>query len=299
VSQRKALVTQYLRKKQVAVSWLLQAVELSRNAWYYQASEATSSTDAPIVEQIKAVLIESPYYGYRRVTAELRRQGELRSKRGCPGVKDQTYNHKRILRIMGETLLIQPRRRRTAPKTTNSNHNYTVYTNEIKYLDVLIPSTVWVADITYIPVGDKWCYAAIVLDQCTRKVVGWSLATHMRTSLCTEALTMALNNNQAPLFHHSDRGGQYCSHEYQRELEKRHIKPSMADVGLSVDNPFAESFNRSLKVEEVYLNTYENVFEARESIAEYIECYNTRRLHSSLGYVPPVEFEANYQMGVS
>jgi transposase InsO family protein len=286
VSQRKALVTRYLRKKQVAVSWLLQAVELSRNAWYHQVSEATSSADAPIVEQIKAVLIESPYYGYRRVTKELKRQ-------------NQTYNHKRILRIMGETLLIQPRKRRTAPKTTNSNHNYTVYTNEIKYLDVLIPSTVWVADITYIPVGDKWCYAAIVLDQCTRKVVGWSLATHMRTSLCTEALDMALKHNQAPLFHHSDRGGQYCSHEYQEVLKKYNIKPSMADVGLSVDNPFAESFNRSLKVEEVYLNVYENVTEARASIAEYIECYNTKRLHSSLGYVPPVEFEANYQIGVS
>ena len=286
MSQRKALVTQYLKKKQVAVSWLLQAVELSRNAWYYQALGATHNSDSPIIEQIKEVLIESPYYGYRRVTAELRRQ-------------NQTYNHKRILRIMGEALLIQPRKRRTAPKTTNSNHNYTVYTNEIKHLDILIPATVWVSDITYIPVGDKWCYAAIVLDQCTRKVVGWSLATHMRTSLCTEALTMALENNQAPLFHHSDRGGQYCSHEYQAVLKKHNIKPSMADVGLSVDNPFAESFNRSLKVEDVYLNSYENVSEARTSIAEYIECYNTRRLHSSLGYVPPVEFEANYQIEVS
>jgi putative transposase len=286
VSQRKALVTQYLKKKQVAISWLLQAVALSRNAWYYQVLEATINTDTPIVEKIKGLLIESPYYGYLRVTAELRRQNQI-------------YNHKRILRIMGESLLIQPRKRRTAPKTTNSNHNYTVYTNEIKYLDVLVPSTVWVADITYIPVGDKWCYAAIVLDQCTRKLVGWSLATHMRTSLCVEALDMALKHNQAPLFHHSDRGGQYCSHEYQAELRNYHIKPSMADVGLSVDNPLAESFNRSLKVEEVYLNVYENVTEARASIAEYIECYNTKRLHSSLGYVPPVEFEANYQMGVS
>jgi len=284
VDQRRALVTLYLKKKQSAISWLLQAVSLSRNAWYYQVAETT--TDIPIIEQIKAVLIESPYYGYRRITAELKRN-------------NKTYNHKRILRIMGENLLIQPRKRRTAPKTTNSNHNYVVYTNEIKSLDVLIPSTVWVADITYIPVGDKWCYAAIVLDQCTRKVVGWSLATHMRTSLCLEALTMALHNNQAPLFHHSDRGSQYCSHEYQAELTKYQIKPSMADVGVSVDNPFAESFNRSLKVEEVYLNVYENFAEAKASIAAYIFCYNNKRLHSSLGYVPPVEFEANYQMEVS
>jgi transposase InsO family protein len=200
---------------------------------------------------------------------------------------------------MGENHLIQIRKKRTVPKTTNSNRHYLVYANEIKYLDVVVPSTVWVADINYVPVGNSWCYVAIVLDQCTRKVVGWSIATHMRTSLCTEALEMALDNHQAPLFHHSDRGSQYCSHEYQKLLKQHNIRPSMADVGVSVDNPFAASFNRSLKVEEVYLNVYEKVTEARASIAAYIACYNTKRLHSSLGYVPPVEFEANYQREVS
>jgi putative transposase len=270
----------------VAVSWLLLTINLSRNAWYYQASDNTKTADIPIVEQIKSVLIESPYYGYRRVTAALQRQ-------------DKPYNHKRILRIMGKNLLIQPRRRRTHPRTTNSNHDYMVYANEIRHLDGLVPSMVWVSDITYIPVGDTWCYVAIVLDQCTRKVVGWALASHMRTSLCLEALTMALDTHQPPRFHHSDRGGQYCSREYQNELQKQNITPSMADVGVSVDNPFAESFNRSLKVEEVYLNAYESIAEARASIASYIVCYNTKRLHSSLGYIPPVEFEANYQMEVS
>jgi putative transposase len=280
------LVAQYLKKKRVAVSWLLLTINLSRNAWYYQASDNTKTADIPIVEQIKSVLIESPYYGYRRVTAALQRQ-------------DKPYNHKRILRIMGKNLLIQPRRRRTHPRTTNSNHDYMVYANEIRHLDGLVPSMVWVSDITYIPVGDTWCYVAIVLDQCTRKVVGWALASHMRTSLCLEALTMALDTHQPPRFHHSDRGGQYCSREYQNELQKQNITPSMADVGVSVDNPFAESFNRSLKVEEVYLNAYESIAEARASIASYIVCYNTKRLHSSLGYIPPVEFEANYQMEVS
>jgi putative transposase len=280
------LVAQYLKKKRVAVSWLLLTINLSRNAWYYQASDNTKTADIPIVEQIKSVLIESPYYGYRRVTAALQRQ-------------DKPYNHKRILRIMGKNLLIQPRRRRTHPRTTNSNHDYMVYANEIRHLDGLVPSMVWVSDITYIPVGDTWCYVAIVLDQCTRKVVGWALASHMRTSLCLEALTMALDTHQPPRFHHSDRGGQYCSREYQNELQKQNITPSMADVGVSVDNPFAESFNRSLKVKEVYLNAYESIAEARASIASYIVCYNTKRLHSSLGYIPPVEFEANYQMEVS
>lgn len=285
MSQRRALVTQYLDKHEIAISWLLPAVNLSRNAWYYQSTR-TREDDQVMVEQIKEVLTKCSYYGYRRVTADLKRQGNH-------------YNHKRILRIMGEYHLIQLRKKRTVPKTTNSQHQYVVYTNEIKYLDNLIPSTVWVADITYVPVGTTWCYVAIVLDQCTRKVVGWSIATHMRTTLCLEALAMALTKHKPPLFHHSDRGSQYCSHEYQKQLKKYHIRPSMADVGVSVDNPFAESFNRSLKVEEVYLNVYENISEARASIATYITCYNTTRLHSSLGYVPPLEFEANYHLGVS
>jgi hypothetical protein len=126
VSQRRALVAQYLKKKRVAVSWLLLTINLSRNAWYYQASDNTKTADIPIVEQIKSVLIESPYYGYRRVTAALQRQ-------------DKPYNHKRILRIMGKNLLIQPRRRRTHPRTTNSNHDYMVYANEIRHLDGLVP----------------------------------------------------------------------------------------------------------------------------------------------------------------
>lgn len=282
MDQRRALVTQYLEKQKTKLSWLILAIGLSRNAWYYGGHKVDAPpTESTIVKEIEAVLIVSPYYGYRRVTAELKRQ-------------DKVYNHKRILRIMGENLLIQPRKKRGVPKTTNSNHNYVVYTNEIKNLETLIPSTVWVADITYIPVGDKWCYAAIVLDQCTRKVVGWALASHMRTSLCIEALEMALASYTPPLFHHSDRGSQYCSYEYQALLKSCDIKPSMADTGVSVDNPFAESFNRSLKVEEVYLNAYEDLAEAKVSIQEYITCYNCKRLHSSLGYVPPVEFETNY-----
>ena len=196
MDQRRALVTPYRDKKEVALSWLLEATGLSRNAWYYQSS-VDITKEKPIIEAIKDVLTVSPYYGYRRVTAELKRQ-------------DQNYNHKRILRIMGENYLIQVSRKRSVPRTTNSNHQYLVYANEIKLLTNLVPATVWVADITYIPVGDTWCYAAIVLDQCTRKVVGWSVASHMRTALCIEALTMALTNHSAPRFHHSDRGGQYC-----------------------------------------------------------------------------------------
>ena len=116
----------------------------------------------------------------------------------------------------------------------------------------------WVSDITYVWVGNAWAYLAIVLDQATRKVVGYSFSRSMTKQIAIDAIEMALANNKAPTYHHSDRGSQYCSHEYIRILKEHGITPSMADVGKSVDNPHAESFNRSLKVEEVYLNVYES-----------------------------------------
>ncbi len=281
MAKKKEMVKEYQEKKATKLTWLMSAMGLSNNAWYHVAKDNTEK-DQSVLEKVREVLSgEFHYYGYRKVTEELKRQGEA-------------WNHKRILRIMGEYLLIQPRKKKRDPKTTNSNHQYTVYTNEIKYLSpVLLPSTVWVADITYVWVGDNWAYVAIVLDQGSRKVVGWSISRSLERGLCIDALNMALEDNKAPTYHHSDRGVQYCSHDYQKILKDHNITPSMADVGISVDNPHAESFNKSLKVEEVYYQAYETMIEARESILEYIECYNTRRLHSSIGYVPPLEYEMN------
>lgn len=258
----------------------MQALNLSHNAWYHHHKD-TTETDEQIKDEIEEVLTVSPYYGYRRVTHELKRRGKH-------------YNHKRILRIMGHYYLIQPRKRRNKPRTTNSNHQFLVYANEIQYLGTTIPNWVWVADITYVWIGNRWAYVAIVLDQVTRKVVGWAMSMSLSRHLVIEALQVALKHNPAPKYHHSDRGVQYCSYDYIDILKDNGITPSMADVGVSVDNPHAESFNRSLKVEEVYLNSYESFDEAKESIARYISCYNTTRLHSSLGYVSPCEFESHY-----
>lgn len=267
-------------KQDVPLVWKLEAVGLSKNAWYYTKKD-TMHIDEPIKEQIIGVLSEASYYGYRRVTHALIRSGH-------------TYNHKRILRIMKEYNLIQRKRKRYVPCTTNSNHNLLVYPNEVKHLSIYAPNRVWVSDITYIPVGDTWCYLSLIMDQGSRKIVGWSLQSHMRKELCIEALQMALENNISPQYHHSDRGSQYCSYDYINTLQSNNIIPSMADTGVSVDNPYAESLNRSLKVEEVYMNYYENIEEARICIENYILCYNTKRLHSSLGYVTPYEFEARY-----
>ena len=154
---------------------------------------------------------------------------------------------------------------------------------------------VWVADVTYVWIRDRWCYLALIMDQGSRKIVGWAMSVSLHKELCIEALNLALKNNQAPEYHHSDRGVQYCSHEYIGILKANNSIPSMADVGVSVDTPYAESLNRSVKVEEVYLHPYESFEEAVESIAKYINVYNNTRLHSSLGYISPVQFEKNYE----
>ena len=236
-----------------------------------------------VKKKIEAVLIESPYYGYKRVAKQLKRNGDV-------------VNHKRVYKIMGEYHLLQVRKSRKVPRTTYSNHNLLVYTNEVKYLGTVIPGWVWVSDITYVWVGDRWAYLALIMDQASKRIVGWAMDTSMHRSLCIEALNMALEDHKAPRFHHSDRGVQYCSGDYVEILKVHQITPSMADVGMSVDNPYAESLNRSIKVEEVYLHAYESFDEAKSSIQKYIEVYNTKRLHSSIGYMCPAEYEANYQL---
>jgi transposase InsO family protein len=283
-NKSKNQITSYLEKennKQVPVSWLIKASGLSKNGWYHKAKEKKDNT--PIKQKIEKVLIESPYYGYKRVTMQLRKTGEI-------------FNHKKIYKIMGEYHLLQVRKSRKVPRTTNSRHNLTVYVNEIKYLGIVLPKWVWVSDITYVWVGTGFAYLALIMDQMGKKIVGWAMGLSLHRELCIEALNMALKENQAPKYHHSDRGVQYCSGDYIDILKKNNIVPSMADVGVSVDNPYAESLNRSIKVEEVYLHAYESFAEAKSSIQKYIEVYNTIRLHSSLGYMSPTEYEKNYQL---
>jgi len=275
-------ITSYLKDHQeVTLEWLLEAAGLSKNAWYHKPKAKVE----PLVDKqrIEAVLIESPYYGYKRVTKQLQRNGI-------------SINHKRVYKIMGEYHLLQVRKSKAVPRTTNSKHNLLVYANEVQYLGLVVPGWVWVSDVTYVWIGNKWAYLALIMDQGSRRIVGWKLDYSLSRNLCIAALTMALKDQPTPRFHHSDRGVQYCSYDYIDILKQHHITPSMAAVGMSVDNPYAESLNRSIKVEEVYLNAYESMAEAQSSIQKYIEVYNNKRLHSSLGYLPPAEYGANYQL---
>lgn len=193
---------------------------------------------------------------------------------------------------------LRARAKRTfVPRTTDSAHGQPVAGNVLdRQFEADRPNRKWAGDITYIPTGEGWLYLAGVIDLCSRRIVGWSMAEHMETELVADALGMALARRQpaAGLLHHSDRGVQYASDRYQGLLAEHGIEVSMSGKGDCWDNAVMESFWATLKTELVHHEQYATREEARRSIFEYIEVfYNRKRLHSSLGYVSPERFEAS------
>jgi len=236
-----------------------------------------------LLEQIFSIATESPKYGYRRITEELHRRNEK-------------INHKRVLNIMHQNGL-QPKKKRKYIKTTDSNHNNPIYPNLTKDKIVNGLNQVWPADITYIFFGnDETAYLATILDKFSRRCIGWSLSRNIDTQLCVDALTQALHTRQGMnivgVIHHSDRGSQYTSEEYISKLKEQGITISMSRKGNPYDNAHAESFFKTVKYEEVYMNEYNSFNDAYENIQHFIEeVYNQKRLHSAIGYQPPAEFE--------
>jgi transposase InsO family protein len=219
-------------------------------------------------------------YGYRRVTAELRRRGML-------------VNHKRVARIMREDSLLaaQPKQFVT---TTDSRHDGEIYLNLARRMKLTGIDQLWVADITYIRLKAEFVYLAVILDGFSRKVVGWKLDRALTSRLATEALETALKTRKPPagLVHHSDRGVQYASAEYIAVLRKHEMISSMSRPANPYDNASCESFIKTLKREEIYANEYVNLEQLGDNIEEFIErYYNQKRLHSALGYRSPEEFE--------
>jgi transposase InsO family protein len=262
------------------VIWFLEAIGLSSKTWYAPEKEADDTEDLLWKARMETVLQDFPRYGSIKVTKMLQRAG-------------YTVNKKKVQRLMQKYGLTQ-KRRRSFVKTTDSRHNLPTYPNLIADLVISYPNHVWVADITYSRLPNKtFCYLATILDVFTRKPRGWALADHMREELVTTALQQAIDRHGAPEYFHSDRGGQYCGKEHTGILEKHGIRISMSATGVSVDNPFAESFFRTIKVEEVELSDYRDLADARRRIADFIEVvYTQKRIHASLGYLTPDEFEA-------
>jgi transposase InsO family protein len=200
-----------------------------------------------------------------------------------------------VAKLMRENELKSKARRRFVVKTTDSQHPYPIAKNTLdRGFQVEEPDTVWAADITYIATAEGWLYLAVILDMCTRRIVGWATANHLRAELASTALLMAIQHRRpsGKLLHHSDRGVQYASEEYRTLLASHDIESSMSRTGNCYDNAVAESFFSTLKRELVHHESYKTHEEARQSLFEYIEIfYNRQRLHSTLDYRSPVEFE--------
>ena len=261
---------------------LCRMFEVSRS-WYYErpSPEEKAQRDIELRDAIERIVLQFPGYGYRRVTKELHRRG-------------RAVNHKRVLRVMRQEALLCQIKRRFRP-TTDSSHPLKRYPNLIAELQLDGPDLVWLSDITYVRLPEGFCYLASIIDDFSRYCVGWALSKFIDTKLTLSALQMALESRSpaAGLIHHSDQGVQYASAEYVERLERVGARISMASVGNPYENVKAESFFRTLKMEEVYLKDYRNFEQAEQNIAQFIEgVYNHKRLHSSLGYLPPVEFEA-------
>jgi putative transposase len=240
--------------------------------------EETALRDA-----IQRIAVENRCYGYRRIAAELRQQG-------------REVNHKRVLRLMRADNLLCLRKRRFV-LTTDSRHPYGVFPNLTKELAVTAVHQVWVADITYIRLREQFIYLAVVLDAFSRKVLGWALEETLEAGLAVAALDRALADRSIPsgVIHHSDQGVQYASKDYVEKLLAHDFRISMSRKGSPWENARAEAFMKTLKSEEVNLRQYRDLEDARSSIAHFLEeVYNGKRLHSALGYLSPLAFEAKF-----
>ncbi len=259
------------------VRLLCQVAELPPSSYYYAARRRE---DAALQAAIEQIALEFPRYGYRRMTAELRR-------------RDWAVNRKRVLRLMrASCLLVQVRR---LVRTSIYGPGFGHWPNLLREITAEHPNHIWVADITYVRVQEEFLFLAVLMDLYTRAIRGWHLGRTLEEELTRTALDQAVARHGPPAIHHSDHGVQYLARGYLDKLQQHQTRISLSAVGRPTENGFCERFMRTLKEEEVYLHDYADEAEARERIGHFLEdVYTQKRVHSALAYRTPAEFEEAY-----
>lgn len=267
-------------------------LKVSRSGFYAWSRRARSpmsprgQKQKQLLERVQLVHARSRRtYGSPRVTVELKEQGV-------------SVCRNTVARLMKQAQIRAQIKRRFVPRTTDSAHGHPIAANRLdRDFAALSPNRKWACDITYLPTAQGWLYLAVVLDLYSRRIVGWSMADHLKSQLVEEAMEMALNSRRPKenLLHHSDRGVQYACADYQRLLKERGIVCSMSRRGNCYDNAVVESFFGKLKTERIYRHRFATRDQARSAVFSYIEVfYNRQRRHSSLGYLSPEMFEARH-----
>lgn len=266
----------------LTITRMVELGRISRSGFYRFEPDRQPGPDPDMElrDAIQRIALEWPSYGRPKITAELRRRG-------------WKVNPKRVYRLLREDNLLCVRKRKFLV-TTDSRHGRPVYPNLAGQMEPTGVNQLWVADITYIRLEMEFVYLAVVIDAFSRRVIGWALDRTVEDDLPLAALAMALEMRRpvAGLVHHSDRGSQYASGDYTDLLKAHGCQISMSHKASPWENGACESWIKILKYEEVYRQEYRDLSEARASMGRFIEqVYNQKRLHSALGYRPPVEFE--------
>lgn len=266
-----------LRTEDYPVQTVCQVLGLPRSSFYHPVKPEENAALCVLLHDLAA---QYPTYGYRRLTALVRRQGWV-------------VNHKRVQRLMAQ-MGLTGRVKRRSRRTTDSHHAFWRYPNLVAGLDVTYPDQVWVADITYIALQDEFVYLAVIMDVYTRAIRGWHLSRSLDRELTLTALRRALGE-RTPCIHHSDQGVQYACWDYTDLLLNHGVRISMAAVGKPEENGYAERLMRTIKEEEVDLSDYRDFHDARAHIGRFLDdVYTHKRIHSALGYLTPAEFEAQW-----